>query len=82
MVMLVTKCTMAAGSSNSVAGVLIQLSEASNSSSDEQDNEVDDTIEIAAAPQLYIPPQGKLRLLYFQYFSDNHIHVHLATCVT
>ena len=37
---------MAAGSSNSAAGVLTQLSEASNSSSGEQDNEVDDTISI------------------------------------
>ena len=39
---------MAAGSSNSAAaaGVLTQLSEASNSSSDEQDNEVEDTISI------------------------------------
>ena len=37
---------MAAGFSNSAAGVLIQLSEASNLSSDEQDNGVDDTISI------------------------------------
>ena len=42
---LVTKA-MAAGSGNSAAGVLTQLSKASNSSSDEQDKEVDDTISI------------------------------------
>ena len=41
---------MAAGrSSNSVAGVLTQLSKASNSCSDEQDNEVDDTISIISS---------------------------------
>ena len=40
---------MAAGSSNSAAGVLTQLSETSNSSSDEQDNEVDDTISIISS---------------------------------
>ena len=37
---------MAAGSGNSAADVLTQLSEASNSSSGEQDNEVDNTISI------------------------------------
>ena len=37
---------MAAGSGNSAAGVLTQLSEASNLSSDEQDNDVDNTISI------------------------------------
>ena len=37
---------MAAGTGNSAAGVLTQLSEASNLSSDEQDNEVRDTISI------------------------------------
>ena len=35
---------MEAGSVNSAAGVLTQLSETSNSSNDEQDNEVNDTI--------------------------------------
>ena len=40
---------MGAGYSNSAAGVLTQLSEASNSSSDEQDNEVDDTISIISS---------------------------------
>ena len=43
---------MAAGSGNSAAGVLTQLSEASNSSSDEQDNEVDDTISIISSTYL------------------------------
>ena len=37
---------MAAGSVNFAASVLTQLSEAFNSSSDEQDNKVDDTISI------------------------------------
>ena len=37
---------MAAGSGNSAAGVLTQLSEASKSFSGEQDNKVDDTISI------------------------------------
>ena len=37
---------MAAGSGDSAAGVLTQLSEVSNSSSGEQDNKVDDTISI------------------------------------
>ena len=38
---------MAAGSGISAAGVLTQLGEASNSSSDKQDNKVDDTITIS-----------------------------------
>ena len=37
---------MAAGSGNSAAGVLTQLSEASKSFSGEQDNKADDTISI------------------------------------
>ena len=41
---------MAAGSSNFAAvGVLTQLSKASNSSSDEQHNEVDDTLSIISS---------------------------------
>ena len=40
---------MATGSGNSAAGILTQLSEASNSSSDEQDREVDDTISIISS---------------------------------
>ena len=40
---------MATGSGNSAAVVLTQLSEASNLSSDEQDNEVDGTISIISS---------------------------------
>ena len=40
---------MAACSGNSAVGVLMQLNEASNPSSDEQDNEVDDTISIISS---------------------------------
>ena len=43
---------MAAVSSNSAAGVLTQLSEASNLSSDEQDNKVDDTISIISSTSI------------------------------
>ena len=39
---------MAAGSGNSAADVLTQLSGASNLSSDEQDNKADDTINITS----------------------------------
>ena len=40
---------MAVGSSNSAAGVLTQLSEASNSSTDEEGNKVDDTFSIISS---------------------------------
>ena len=40
---------MAAGLGNSAAGVLTQLSEVSNSSRDEQDNEVNNTISIISS---------------------------------
>ena len=40
---------MAAGSGNSAVGVITQLSETSNSSSDEQDSKVDDTISIISS---------------------------------
>ena len=52
---------MAAGSSNSAAGVLTQLSEASNSSSDKQDNKVDDSISIFHLPQGQVLPRPARR---------------------
>ena len=52
---------MAAGSGNSAAGVLTQLSEASNPLSDEQDNEVDKTINIISSTSTSLMLTSKAR---------------------
>ena len=52
---------MATGSGNSAAGILTQLSEAFNSSSDEQDNEVDDTISTISSTSTGLMSMSKAR---------------------